>query len=297
MNRENTNDPVFSINTDKNQLKLDWWLPLPELRKYVLKYWLLKGNLDEISGQATQVLYPSLNSGFLFQLGSPVETVTKDGILLPRPRSFAEGHFCKPVKLLFKGSFAIAGITFRTGQMHYFLRDSESLVQNQFVDLKDLSGRLAQDIEEQIANTIELSKLAKFFDHFLLRLLPSKVSDDLSLRTAFDTIVANSGNVRVTTLAEVAQMSRRKLERQFRQTFGLSPGYICKVSRFQSVLMNQACNTRDKLTEVAYDCGYYDQSHMIREFKHFTDNTPTQFLAKPHLIDKAMLLLHSAIDN
>lgn len=292
MNRENTNDPVNSNSLEQNNLKTEWWLPHPLLRKWIWHYWILIGNFDELSGQATQVLYPSLNNGFLFQLATPVDTVTMDSIRLPRPRSFAEGHFYKPFRLLFKGTFAIAGISFRPGQMHHFLRDSESLIQNQFVDLKELFGGLAEDLEQKVATTIDLSKLAIIFDHFLLSLLPSKVSNHV-LNAAIDTIFTNSGNVKVTRLAEIAQMSRRRLERRFQQTFGLSPGYICKVARFQSVLMKQTFYTNSKLTELAHSCGYYDQSHMIRDFKHFTENTPTQYLSQPHLVDEAMLLLHS----
>ncbi len=73
-----------------------------------------------------------------------------------------------------------------------------------------------------------------------------------------------------------ANISTRYLNMLFTQYTGLPPKLFCKINRFQQslVLVN---NNEEKLTDVAYSSGYFDQSHFIREFKQFTGLTPNAF--------------------
>jgi AraC-like DNA-binding protein len=57
---------------------------------------------------------------------------------------------------------------------------------------------------------------------------------------------------------------------------GLTPKLYTKINRFQNSL--QLVGRKDAtLTSIAYDCGYFDQSHFIREFKSFTGITPSVY--------------------
>jgi AraC-like DNA-binding protein len=55
---------------------------------------------------------------------------------------------------------------------------------------------------------------------------------------------------------------------------GISPAAFTSVIRFNKSL-ELVLNTTQSLTAIAYDCGYYDQAHFIKEFKKFTDITPS----------------------
>ena len=56
---------------------------------------------------------------------------------------------------------------------------------------------------------------------------------------------------------------------------GISPAAFTSVIRFNRSL-HLVLNTRSSLTSIAYDCGYYDQAHFIREFKRFTGIVPSE---------------------
>jgi AraC-like DNA-binding protein len=70
-------------------------------------------------------------------------------------------------------------------------------------------------------------------------------------------------------------ISERHLSRVFRQSFGISPKRFTKIARIEKVLASR----RDGLTwtEAAYACGFYDQSHMIRDFKEIVGQSPIEF--------------------
>jgi AraC-like DNA-binding protein len=103
-------------------------------------------------------------------------------------------------------------------------------------------------------------------------------------RTAIDIpgiaawIVRSRGQVPVERVADAAGVSRRHLARVFEETIGVSPKTYCELARFRSAL---ACVRRGRelgWADVAAQCGYADQSHMIAEFRRFAGFTPDALL-------------------
>jgi AraC-like DNA-binding protein len=75
-------------------------------------------------------------------------------------------------------------------------------------------------------------------------------------------------------------LSNKTLVQQFRRTVGLSPKVVGRVARFQAVI--DACRGRQQVDwrDLAFDHGYADQSHLIREFRRLGSVTPGEFLAR-----------------
>jgi AraC-like DNA-binding protein len=73
----------------------------------------------------------------------------------------------------------------------------------------------------------------------------------------------------------------RYLQKLFLQYTGIPPKLYGKINRFQQSL-RLISNKENSLTSIAYDCGYFDQSHFIREFKSFTGLTPSAYLPEQY---------------
>ena len=71
-------------------------------------------------------------------------------------------------------------------------------------------------------------------------------------------------------------ITSRYLQKVFVQNTGLTPKLYGKINRFQNSLQLVA-KRNTSLTDIAYQCGYYDQSHFIREFKSFTGFKPSAY--------------------
>ena len=79
------------------------------------------------------------------------------------------------------------------------------------------------------------------------------------------------------TLADELHYSKRFLEKSFQSVMGIRPNQLIRIVRFQNFLFQLSHSTATRLTDLALQNGYYDQSHLIREFKNYTDLTPNQF--------------------
>jgi AraC-like DNA-binding protein len=86
----------------------------------------------------------------------------------------------------------------------------------------------------------------------------------------------SGGRVRAEELAREAGCSRKYLGSVVSRAVGLPPKSLARIHRFQHALGRLGA-TRE-WAELAADCGYYDQSHLIRDFQQFSGLAPAAFL-------------------
>ena len=78
------------------------------------------------------------------------------------------------------------------------------------------------------------------------------------------------------TMAARYGITARYMQQLFVQYTGLTPKLYNQINRFQKSLRLVTAGN-ESLTAIAYECGYADQSHFIREFKTFTGHTPSGY--------------------
>ena len=89
-------------------------------------------------------------------------------------------------------------------------------------------------------------------------------------------VILNKGNIgNITELASHACVSTRQLELLFQQRIGLTPQYYARLVRFTKAWTLKESAPDFAWTALAHTCGYFDQMHMLRDFKEFTGVTPT----------------------
>ncbi|MGW5445373.1 helix-turn-helix domain-containing protein [Streptomyces asiaticus] len=88
----------------------------------------------------------------------------------------------------------------------------------------------------------------------------------------------------MTGLAEHVALSPRRLTSVFQAETGLSPKQAARLMRFQharnTVVRAVAAGRTPDLARVAADCGYFDHSHLVRDFRQYTGVSPTAWLAE-----------------
>jgi transcriptional regulator GlxA family with amidase domain len=92
------------------------------------------------------------------------------------------------------------------------------------------------------------------------------------------TIESSLGLIRMAQVSGEVGYSIRSVDRTFRQCFGVSPKFYARIIRFQQVIKLLSGSSAD-LTDIAMACGYYDQSHLAREFTDFAGQSPSAYRA------------------
>ena len=94
-------------------------------------------------------------------------------------------------------------------------------------------------------------------------------------------LAASGGQARVEPLMDETGWSRRLVTERFRRQLGLTPKGYARIVRFQrAVGLLQKVREGHTLADVAIECGYYDQSHLTRDFAAFAGCTPTALMAE-----------------
>ena len=79
-------------------------------------------------------------------------------------------------------------------------------------------------------------------------------------------------------------ISIRSLERMFNKYVGVSASTYFTLNRFHVSTNQLLYNNFHKFSDLAFDNGYFDQMHFIRDFKRFTGNTPKSFIQQQNSI-------------
>lgn len=151
-----------------------------------------------------------------------------------------------------------------------------SLPASDFTDLlngfDDVLGREGTELQERILsagdNTERVAILTQFLEG---KLSEARTNEPLVFRS-ISQIIETRGLVNVRDLAREYFLSDRHFERKFKEFAGFAPKTYSRIIRFQAALKQYGSGR--SLTDIAYDCGYYDQSHFINDFKEFSGYNP-----------------------
>jgi AraC-like DNA-binding protein len=94
---------------------------------------------------------------------------------------------------------------------------------------------------------------------------------------AWRRLVETDGGVAVGTLAEELGWSRKRIVARFREQVGLPPKAAARLLRFEHARELAQEARRPDWARIAFECGYYDQSHLINDFRTVTGRTPATF--------------------
>jgi len=117
-------------------------------------------------------------------------------------------------------------------------------------------------------------------DRFLLWRAATGPAPSRPVAWAWHRLVATGGLVPIGELAGAIGWSRRHLTERFRREVGLPPKTMARILRFSRLLGRAATTDPVRWDRLAVECGYYDQSHLNRDFREFAGTTPTDYLAR-----------------
>lgn len=250
--------------------------PTASLSKYIKQYWFLEMEAGEAVGERVVPSgYVEITFHFADHLIKRKQTdQMQAGIVLC-------GQKTDFFDVLPTGKISMLTVQFFPHSAGLFFDFPVHELVNLTVDMKEVLGSRVRDLEEQLYYILTLEGKINQIELFLWQLLIRKTNYSWD-RVSHNIQLINqcNGQISAEQLASAACLSRKQHDRVFQHMVGLSPKQFLKVVRFQYSLYAHQQHPTESLTELACRCGYYDQSHMISDYKELSGITPKQYFTR-----------------
>lgn len=249
--------------------------PPNELAAWIKLFWVFESCSDDpVPETIVADGFPEL----IIHFRSPFAEVDRAGRSLKQPAAVACGQLTRPLVLHSSLDAGMIGIRFQPSGMAPFLAASMQSLTDARVPAEDLFVDIDRLIEDIVESSNDAQRIAAC-NRFLMRSIDLD-REDSSIRRALDKVMHTCGNISVESLCTLMGTSRRSLELAFQREVGTSPKMYCRITRFRHLFdaMSESGPSVNWL-QIALESGFFDQPHMIRDFRRFAGDSPTSFLA------------------
>jgi AraC-like DNA-binding protein len=249
--------------------------PPPDLAGYIKFYW----TLQSLPNNGNHYIFRTMANGcpvLFFHYCGQVHEARINADHGPSFRAGIYGATEKTKRFRLPKNFGIFGLCLYPFAVPQLFNIPSSEITNHVVSLTELMGSEGRDLEDQVMLCDSTSSRMEMISRFIRSKIFSIHADTRKFSHAISNVIHAKGHVRIPELADDYCLSRRTFERRFRELSGLSPKTYSNVIRFQSAF-DELTAQNSSLTEVAYQCGYYDQSHFTNDFTKFSGFNPKNF--------------------
>jgi AraC-like DNA-binding protein len=178
-----------------------------------------------------------------------------------------------------EGQNSTVGIHFKPGGAFPFLGLPAGLLHDAHVALDALWGGFVRELRERLLEAKTMERRLEILEQALL----ARATRPLELHPAVNFALSEfQAAPQMRTIAEVTGelgLSPRRFIEVFRDQVGMTPKLFCRVRRFQKAVQSIAAGKDVEWTELALECGYFDQAHFIHDFRAFSGVSPTAYAA------------------
>jgi AraC-like DNA-binding protein len=190
------------------------------------------------------------------------------------------------VRLIVRGNVSALAVIFEPAGFYQLLGVPAAPLAERGTEGHSVLGSDVSRLYERLGDATSFVHRVNLLNAFFLERL-QRTSNRPRLPSGFRTLLVGGHNAGVARIARQIGMSTRQFERKSLEYFGLSPAMLSRIARFQRALALVSSQDISWL-EVAHAADYYDQMHMIRDFRVFAGGPPTKALAsiEPHHLIK-----------
>jgi len=253
-------------------------IPGERLKPYIKCYYTFESDSNV---ELNDTVFPGGPMEIIFNLGEGVWKSSVNDKFSTTPPVELWGKLTQPLPIKSVGKNMMLGIRFYAHSAVYFLNEEMWEFNDQIADLRDLLGAPVRALHSRLRETSELNKRIQLIENFLTSRLSIKErrlnNNNISMiGQIIKEMQLNDTPDHVETIANRHNISSRYLRKLFLQYTGVTPKLYNKINRFQHSLQ-LISESQSSLTSIAYEAGYADQSHFIRDFKSFTGFPPSAY--------------------
>lgn len=256
----------------------------PQVDRFVRCFWSLQGGLPASAStgarsvdEAAEPALPDGSPELIFNLGEPFEHIPADGRAKRQPQAFLVGQITGPMVVRPTGPVDLIAVRFEAHGAA-LLSDDLGALTDRWVDVQKLKDRAVTTLKERLEGVETTDGRIALITDWLARRATQVAGPDPRVEVAVRAIRSSHGAVNLDDLCRQLRLTPRSLQRLFKLQVGISPKLLARIVRFQRIFAAWRSDP-STLSRVAAECGYFDQPHMIRDFRQFAGAPPASFLA------------------
>jgi AraC-like DNA-binding protein len=247
--------------------------PGPPLNELVDHFWLIEGGqtprLEKILPCGTSELVVNLknNEIHIHDADQPERYQRFSGAVFSG--TYSRSFVCNALQ-----HEAMMGVHFRPGGAFPFLGTEASELTNAHANLADLWGRSGLKLRERLCTAPTSQRLFQIMEDALRDRLHNHSSCERQMKIALKMFAMGGTRASVRDVSQELGFSQRRFIQMFNSQVGLTPKVFCRIQRFQRARVLAEKLETPHWAELAVACGYFDQSHLIKDFQEFAGSTP-----------------------
>lgn len=171
----------------------------------------------------------------------------------------------------------VIGIRFKPVGLTAFLRTPLYEFTDQRMDLNLAETLFDESFYTELSKKSAVQEQVLYFDSYLICRLAHIYNVDNQMMYAVNLIQQTNGSISLAKVSSKSCLSSRQFERRFKAATGISAKMFSKIIKFKHTALYLENNPDLSLFLAAVDCGYYDLSHLTKDFKSLTGTPPSNF--------------------
>lgn len=236
--------------------------PSLSLTPYIKHYWILRSNMKEV-----QRLVPIGSIELIFNRGDKMLSTIKNEF---EPLGFIRGQKIDYYDVASIGVVDMIAVIFQPHGIKRFFQTPTDDFFEAIIPIDCLGIKSLCELQDKISNTIDNNLCIRYIENFFLEQLSDIKEYNFNRIDAVISAINMYPTINFNSLSEIACLSYKQFKRVFAEYVGINPQEFSRIVRFQKALALLSGTPNVSFAQLAYECGFYDQSHLIREFKIFT---------------------------
>lgn len=189
------------------------------------------------------------------------------------------GQFTQRINRLVSHEFLLIQVVCKPGALYRLTGIPYHELRDQSIELDIIFPNECNTINQQLQDASNYFEMVSYMDAFLIGLFKKKSKEtDLPFDKVIPYFTSWNGYKNIDWLADQACLSVRQFERLSQTYFGISPKTMARIARFTAAFIMRSRHPEYTWMQIAWECGYEDYQHLVKDYKDFSEVTPNQLL-------------------
>ncbi len=255
-------------------METKFYIPHPLLQDLVQCIMIVHAKTDAAAPAVVCPYPPTPQNSLFFYINDRIKVQPEGATgFMEQPRSVLVGPQLSRVSIDVNRDHKAVRVGFHPGGLHRLLGLSMAEMLDGSCDAAAIFGNEMKELDEKLQEAKHFDAIKDIVEQFLLKKV-GRVKDILPFDKAMLALLQSGGMMPVEKVASLACLSLRQFERVSKERIGLPPKLFARITRFSKAYRLRENCSGLSWTQIAYECNYFDQMHLIRDFKQFAGVLP-----------------------